>query len=414
MPLSVLHARGLNVLLAASLCISALCLATWVPATAAEPGYSKVRSEEAGKAQLDRFRAAHPDLTAWERVAAQVRRGILAGAGLEALPQRSPLNPIVHSRRARDGYTVENVAIETFPGFFATGNVYRPRDMSGPCPAVLCPHGHITDSAGKLAGRIDPETQKRCAVLARMGAVVFSIDMVGAVDCIQTEHNDPQAFTFQLWNNMRALDYLTSLPEVDAKRIGVTGSSGGGSQTVMLTALDPRVTACAPVVMVSAHFDGGCSCESGLPVFKGPHHETNLAQAAALAAPRPQLLISCGADWTKNTPRVELPYIREIYALYGRPENVENVHLPEEAHDYGPSKRQAVYRFLVRTLGLKRDAVPSTADGLVDETFVTVESPAALRVFDAEHPRPGHAVQGSKAVAAALAAAKLATSASER
>jgi hypothetical protein len=161
-----------------------------------------------------------------------------------------------------------------------------------------------------------------------------------------------------------------------------------------------------PVVMVSAHFDGGCTCESGLPVFKGPNHETNLAQVAALAAPRRQLLISCGADWTKNTPRVEYPYIREIYALHGQPGNIENVHLAAEAHDYGSSKRQAAYRFLARTLGLKRDAVPSTADGLVDESFVTVEPPENLRVFNADHPRPGRAVQGSKAVAAALAAAQ--------
>jgi len=388
------------------LCLAATLFADKLPAPASEPKYSNQRTESEGLAQIDRFRAASPDLAAWERVAARVRRGILHGAGLDSLPQRSPLNPIVHSRRVHDGYTVENVAIETLPGFFATGNIYRPQDGKGPFPAVLCPHGHIHDSSGKLNGRNHPDTQKRCAVLARMGAIVFSIDMVGAVDCTQTEHSDPRAFTLQLWNNMRAIDYLISLPEVDRKQIGVTGSSGGGSQTVMLAALDPRVTVSVPVVMVSAHFDGGCTCESGLPVFKGPNHETNLAQVAALGAPRPQLLISCGADWTKNTPRVEFPYIREIYALYGQPGNTENVHLAAEGHDYGPSKRQAAYRFLARTLGLKRNAIPSTSDGLVDETFVTVEPPEKLRVFDADHPRPGRAVQGSKAVAAALAAAQ--------
>jgi dienelactone hydrolase len=386
--------------------VSLLCLAAVTPAIAAGPSYSNKRTETEGRAQLDRFRAAHPNLAAWEGVATTVRREILAGAGLNPLPQRSPLNPIVHSRRVHGDYTVENVAIETLPGFFATGNLYRPRDGHGPFPAILCPHGHVTDGAGKLNGRIHPDTQKRCAVLARMGAVVFSIDMVGAVDATQTEHGDPRAFTLQLWNNMRALDYLTSLSEVDPKRIGVTGSSGGGSQTVMLTALDPRVTVSVPVVMVSAHFDGGCTCESGLPVFKSQRHETNLAQVAALAAPRPQLLVSCGADWTKNTPRVEFPYIREVYALCGQPGNIENVHLADEGHDYGASKRQAAYQFLVRPLGLKREAVPATADGLVDESFVTVEPPAALRVFDADHPRPSHALQGSKAVAAVLGTAQ--------
>jgi len=367
-----------------------------------QPQYSHQRSEAAGRAQLDRFRKQHPTRASWERVATDLRRHILSGAGLSKLPKRTPLNPIVHSRREHDGYSVENVALETLPGFFATGNVYRPTRGNGAYAAILCPHGHIQDKAGKLCGRVHPDTQKRCAVLARLGAVVMAIDMVGAVDATQTEHRDPRAFALQLWDNMRALDYLTSLPEVDGKRIGVSGSSGGGSQTVMLTALDPRVAVSVPVVMVSAHFDGGCSCESGMPVFKGPHHETNLAQVAALAAPRPQLLISCGADWTKNTPQVELPYIREIYALYGKPDLAEGVHLADEKHDYGPSKRQAAYRFLARHLALNPDNVPHTADGNVDEAFVTLEPAERLRVFDEEHPRPEHAVQGSEAVAKAL------------
>lgn len=370
------------------------------------PKYSNQRSEAAGRAMLDRFRQRHPTREAWEQVASEVRRSILKEAGLAPLPRRQPLSPIVHSRRSHDGYTVENVAIETLPGYFATGNLYRPAAGDGPFPLVLCPHGHYHDSAGKLCGRVIPDTQQRCAVLARLGAVVFSIDMVGAVDATQLDHGDRQAFTVQLWNNMRALDYLTSLHHVDPQRIGVTGSSGGGSQTVMLTALDPRVTVSVPVVMVSAHFDGGCTCESGLPVFQSVGHETNLAQVAALAAPRPQLLVSCGGDWTKNTPQVEYPYLREIYSLYGKPDQVENAHFASEGHDYAESKRQAVYPFLAKHLGLDIKSLPRLPAGGVDEAFVTVETPEQMHVFDAAHPRPLRAIQGSKAVAEALSAAR--------
>lgn len=402
---SLLRKLLLWALWSALLAFSPVSVVTW-GGPPESPPYSLQRSEAAGRAQLDRFRQRHPTCKAWEEVAQQVRQAILEAAGLSPLPRRSPLNPIVHSRRNHDGYTVENVAIETLPGFFATGNLYRPTAGAGPFPLVLCPHGHFQDDAGKLCGRISPHMQKRCAVLARLGAVVFAIEMVGSVDAMQVEHRDRQAFTLQLWNNMRALDYLTSLPDADPQQIGVTGASGGGSQTVMLAALDPRVTVSVPVVMVSAHFDGGCPCESGLPVFKSARHETNLAQIAALAAPRPQLLVSCGGDWTKNTPQVEYPYIREVYALFGKADSVQNAHFAEEGHDYEDSKRQAAYRFLAKHLGLNLDALPQLPAGAVNESFVTVEPPERLRVFDDAHPRPAHAVQGSKAVAEALSRAR--------
>ncbi len=358
-------------------------------------------SEDAGRHELAKLSRQILTLEQWKERAQLVREGILRGAALMPPPEKCSLNPIVHSQRTYRGYSVANVAFESLPGFFVTGNLYRPLTGRGPFPAVLCPHGHFTSPGS--GGRFRPDHQVRCANLALMGAIVFAYDMVGWGDSTQTRHDHPRVLALQLWNSIRAVDFLLSLGEVDSERIGVTGASGGGTQSFLLAAVDGRIKVSVPVVMVSAHFFGGCNCESGLPIHRSLSHETNNAEIAALAAPRPQLVISCGSDWTKNVPQVEFPFLKKIYGLYGAENSVANVHLAREDHDYGPSKRAAMYRFMAKHLGLDlaRIANPACFEG-IDESQAVIENEDLMRVFDEAHPRPAYALQDDEAISAAL------------
>jgi uncharacterized protein len=360
----------------------------------------KFLTEEQGKQELQSFAKQYSTKAEWEKRADNIRKQILVGAELSPLPEKSPLKPIIGPKRAYDGYTVENVAFESMPGFFVTGNLYRPTQKLSSYAVVLCPHGHFMPDSVSAGGRFRKDMQARCAAFARMGAIVFAYDMVGYGESTQFEHYTfPQShdslrkeLKYQLWNSVRALDFMLSLEGADPKRVGVTGASGGGTQTFLLAAVDERVSVSVPVVMVACHFFGGCICESGMPIHQSSKHLTNNCDIAALFAPKPLLLISDGDDWTKNNPEVELPYLKNVYKLYGAEDKVQNVHFPTEGHDYGATKRAAVYPFMAKHLKLDLSRILD-ANGKVDESFLTFEKTPDLKVFTESNPRPAYAIK---------------------
>ncbi len=356
--------------------------------------------EAAVREQLQRSRTKYTTAGSWEKRRTDLREEFLKGALLWPMPDRPPLKAIVHSRREYGDYSVENVALETLPGFYCTGNLYRPLGRKDLGPAILCPHGHF-----RPLGRFRKNHQIRCAHFARMGATVFSYSMVGWQDSRQTKHDDPLVLALQTWNSIRVVDYLTGLERVDPNRVGVTGASGGGTQTFFLSLVDSRVKASAPLVIVYPwSAPQGCRCEGGLPVMQAAR--TNAIELAAATSPRPQLLISVGNDPTQNFPKLGFPFIQHMYGIAGAGEKVRNVHFADEGHDFGPSKRKLVYKFIAKHLQMEPNQFvapdKTKAATLLEEdlTKIKIESPEQMEVFNAKHPRPDHAISGSDAVAA--------------
>lgn len=349
----------------------------------------KYWTEDYAAVKMMEFASEWDDLTSWNQRATKIKQQLLSGMQWNKMPDiNNNFNTLINGRKEMDGYIVDNIAIESFPGFLITGNLYLPKTIIGKVPAILSPHGHLSNK------RFTEYVQTRCASLARMGAIVFAYDMVGYGECNQADHDIPIALLLQTYNSKRVLDYLLSRDDVDHDRIGMTGGSGGGTQTFILTAIDDRINVSIPVVQVSAHFFGGCICESGMPIHKSPDFQTNNVEIASLCAPRPMLLISDGKDWTRNTPEVEFPYIQRVYSLFGAEKNVQNVHLADEGHDYGFSKRKAAYEFFALQLGLDLSRVK--IEGEISESFIRILPEEDLKVFNTNFTRPINELRGNK------------------
>lgn len=326
------------------------------------------RQAEDGMKLVPYLSSLYADKAAWEARKDTLRKEVRARLGIDKLlAVCSKDAPEYGKIRKFDGYTVQNFRLKTANGHTVCGSIYAPKGK-GKHPLIICPNGHFSN------GRYGTVQQQRLATLARMGAICVDYDLWGwgesADEVGSKAHQTPEAHVMQVLNGIRILDWMIQRKDVDKTRVGVNGGSGGGTQSVLLSVLDDRYTACCPVVSVSSWFDGGCPCESGMPIQLAGGGTCN-AELAAMFAPKPMMLVSDGGDWTSTTPELEYPYIKRIYGFYGAADKVMNVHLPKERHDFGPNKRNAVYKFFIETFNLDASKL--------DEDKVVIEEENALR-----------------------------------
>lgn len=352
----------------------------------------------------------------WTQRQKEIRQRILISQGLWPLPPKSQLNAVVHGKIEFDDYAVEKVFFESIPGHFVTGTIYRPKGKPGPFPAVLCPHGHWSDArfyyaseaaakqliasgAERFLNAARNHIQARCVQLARMGCIAFFYDMTGNCDSVQLPHRSNQSdhldapkdwgffgvqadlrlqnmMGLQTWNSVRSIDFLLEQSDVDSTRIGVTGASGGGTQSMIIAAIDDRITAAMPCVMVSTSMQGGCTCENA-PLMR--IDQGNIDIAAAIA-PRP-LGLTAADDWTRELETKGYPALQNLYAMLGvkdRLTAVFHIHFP---HNYNHVNRTVMYSFFNRhfKLGLKEPVLERDFELLPRQE---------MTVWNEDHPAP--------------------------
>ena len=288
----------------------------------------------------------------WKTRRAHLQKQVLSAAGLLPYPEKCALKPEIFGRLERSGYSIEKVLIQTLPGYYLGGNLYRPLGKPGKHPGILSPHGHW--SYGRLEHQPSASIPGRAINLARQGYVVFAYDMVGYNDTVQTPHvfGNPreQLWGFgplglQLWNSIRAVDFVASLPDVDAARLGATGASGGATQIFLLTAVDDRIKVAVPVNMISAIMQGGSPCENA----PGLRFDTFNVDFGRMIAPRPLLMVSASGDWTRNNLVEEVPAVKRTYELYDAVAQIEATQI-DAPHNYNLASRNAMYPFFAKHL----------------------------------------------------------------
>lgn len=334
---------------------------------------------------------AWDDLDQWQKDRKQIRRHLMLCAGLNAGTAAFKAQGHVVRRFDHEGVSVENICIETLPGLFLVGNLYRPAGVKGRLPLILHPHGHA------MHARTVPldmySVPHRAMNSALLGCAAFAYSMIGYDhDTMQLEHRSllsgPEKadanvlglsmFGLQLNNSIKALDYLLSRNDIDSRRVGCTGESGGGTQTYFLAAVDDRVQVAAPAVMLSGHFQGGCVCENAPQL----HLCYSNLQYAGLIAPRPLLLTGCTGDWTHHARERELPALKRLYELYDAGDRVD-LFYQDEIHNYNRASREAVYSWMVRWL--VQDGAEDSGKRLL-ESSASVPATQDLLAFDAPVP----------------------------
>ncbi len=334
----------------------------------------------------DETRVAHR--ARWDAFAQRLRAHLRLALGLTPNLPSAPLRVLRRESHRGDGFRIERFALETLTNFYLTGSLFIPETPAGKrAPVMLQPHGHYE------RGRFNEPDILRAVALAQAGVYVLTYDMLGYNDQFQLPHYGAEPLEWrrwgfsraglQTWNSLCAFEWLRRQPEIDPKRIGCNGISGGGTQTFLLSALEPRLACAAPVKMVSSVMQGGCVCENAplLRLFAGN------PEIVALTAPRLLMLISDSGDWTRDNPAVVVPYLQHVYALHNAETALTHAHY-EEGHQWGSAPREAYYQWLARLWGLSRTPQDPTLNW---ESLLP-----ALRVWDDELPKPSEAPIGEE------------------
>lgn len=368
----------------------------------------------------------HPpqSLEAWQARASELRLQLEVSLGLFPKLELDPVRPQIYGAVERDNYTIEKVTFESLPGFFVTGNLYRPKTIPDgkQIPGVLCPHGHWTEArfydanekevhdllatgAERFKNAARNHIQARCVQLARLGCVVFHWDMIGYCDSTQisferahkfasqddasdnsdagwllfsplAESHSQSILGLQSLATQRAVDMLLTLPEIDPNRIAITGASGGGTQSFLGAALDDRIQVAFPAVMVSTGMQGGCTCENAALLRTG----TGNVEIAGLIAPRP-LGMTAADDWTAHMQTDGFPELQKLYALHDASKKVALFPGLHFGHNFNHVSRVSMYGWMNDHLSLGFDTP------ILEQDFELAHRDE-LSVWDAEHPRP--------------------------
>ena len=385
--------------------LAALLLA--LPAAAQPPTPDHTRNRK----QLDAYFRAQvkrinddclADLTTkeeWEKRRPELRRQFLDMMGLHPLPPRTPLNAVVTGTTDGGTFTVERLHFQSMPGLYVTANLYLPKRREGRLPTILyvCGHGNVVIDGVSYGSKV--HYQYHPAWFASNGYACLILDTVELAEIRGDHHGTHGAKMWwwqsrgytpagvELWNAMRALDYLETRPEVDATRFGLTGRSGGGATSWWVAAADERVKAGVPVAGIAdlhAHLieapaprladgviAGHCDC-----MFPVNTYRWDFAQVAALIAPRPLLLGNSDKDdiFPVQGYRRLADKTRKVYELYGAAEKFQLLET-KGPHSDTPELHRGINAWMAKWL--KTDTTEQPAPDLTKRF-----EPKQLKVFD--------------------------------
>jgi len=325
----------------------------------------------------------------WETIRPQRYNEFLEMMGIQdyAGKEKTELNVKVTGTIQRDGYRIEKLYYESLPGLYVPANLYIPDNIKKPTPAILYVCGHsLTQKVGY---------QPYPAKLAELGFVCLIIETIQRGE-VEGEHWGPYAngwFNWysrgynsggvELWNGIRGLDLLASRAEVDVERMGVTGISGGGSQSWYIAAADPRIKAVAPVCGASTleaqigkrTVDGHCDC-----MMPTNTYQADFQNIGALIAPRPLLIAQADRDGMNTIESIRDLHsdIKKMYDMYGEPENISLVETPG-GHSYHQISREEIHSFFLKHL-MGKDISPKEA-GDIDVAEESRLSAEELKVY---------------------------------